>query len=122
MPALRALARLALALFFLAAGILHFTHTDAFAAIVPPRLPAPELIVRFTGLLELLFAAGLLTPRVRRVTGWLLALYLLAVLPANVYMALENIPFGGRELGAGVLWARVVLQFPLIALVLWAAR
>ena len=111
-----------LAAFFAVAGVLHFTMTAEFASIVPPTLPYPATIVRFTGLLELLFAAGLLTPKVRRTTGWLLAAYLLAVLPANIHMAMERMPLGGRVLSDAVLWGRVAMQFPLMALVVWAAE
>lgn len=110
-----------LALFFLMAGIAHFTQTDAFAAIVPPPLPFKSLIVQVTGAMELAFAVGLLIPRLRRMTGWLLAAFLLAVLPANIYMALDHIPFGSLD-SPVALWGRVALQFPLIALVLWATR
>ncbi len=111
----------ALAAFFAAAGVLHFAATAAFARIVPPPLPG-ELLVRLTGVLELLFAAGLLAERTRRATGTLLALYCLAVVPANIYMALEEIPVAGVTLPAWLLWLRVALQLPLIALILWASR
>lgn len=108
-----------LAAFFLLAGITHFTQTDSFAAIVPPALPFKHLIVQITGAMELVFAVGLLVPKWRRITGWALSAFLLAVLPANIYMALAGIPFG--ELSSPTaLWVRVFLQFPLIALVLWA--
>lgn len=110
---------LSLALFFLLAGIAHFTATEAFAAIVPPPLPFKPAIVRLTGAMEILFALGLAWPRRRRITGWLLAAYLLAVLPANIYMALAGMPLGALE-GPLALWGRVLLQFPLIVLILWA--
>ena len=122
METLRAVVRIALAAFFAVAGVLHFTMTDAFASIVPPALPYPELIVQVTGAMEIAFAAGLLHPATRRSTGWALAAYLLAVLPANIYMAMERIPLGGRELSDVVLWGRVALQFPLIGVVVWASR
>ena len=110
----------ALAVFFAAAGIAHFTHTDAFAAIVPPPLPFKREIVLATGVMELGFAVGLVMPKWRRVTGRLLAAYLLAVLPANVFMALEGMPLGALESRAA-LWGRVALQFPLIGMVLWGS-
>jgi len=44
------------ALFFFAAGIMHFVQDDAFAAIVPPLLPFPKLIVWITGVMELILA------------------------------------------------------------------
>ena len=111
-----------LAAFFFFAGIAHFTQDDAFASIVPPMLPFPYLIVWVTGILEFIFAAGLIFKRFRRQSGFWLAPYLLAVLPANIYMAIANIPLGDmEEASPTALWVRVVLQFPLIALILWAS-
>jgi len=110
-----------LAIFFFIAGILHFIQDDAFANIVPPLLPFPYLIVWVTGVMELILAAGLLIPKYRKLSGLLLAPYLLAVLPANIYMAIGNIPMGETYLTQTQLWIRVALQFPLITLILWAS-
>lgn len=115
----RIVAAYVLAALFAIAGTLHFTATDAFAAIVPPPLP-PEIVVRITGVMELAFAAGLLFARSRRLAGLALALYCLAVLPANIFMALKGIPVAGVSLPGWLLWLRVLLQAPLIALILWA--
>lgn len=116
--------RILLAAFFGAAGIAHFRLDDTFARIVPPGLPFPLTIVHVTGVMELCFAVALLAARGRwlALTGWALGAYLLAVLPANIYMAMDNMPLGATELGPLVLWGRVALQFPLIALVLWACE
>lgn len=116
-----AIVRFVLSAFFAAAGVLHFTQTAAFASIIP-FLPAPETVVRLTGLIEIALALAILVPAARRTAGVLLALYCLAVLPANVFMALEGTPVGDIALPAAALWARVALQFPLIALILWATR
>ena len=80
-----------LALFFFVAGITHFTQDDAFAAIVPPMLPFPFMIVWITGIMEFIFAAGLVLKKFRKLSGFWLAPYLLAVLPANIYMAMYNL-------------------------------
>jgi uncharacterized membrane protein len=48
-----------LAVFFLLAGISHFTAVDEFVKIVPPFLPFPKLIVQVTGVMEIIFAVGL---------------------------------------------------------------
>jgi uncharacterized membrane protein len=109
------------AAFFLMAGYLHFVRVDAFAEIVPPFLPYPKMIVYITGVMEIIFAIGLLVPPIRRKVGVLLSLFLLAVLPANIYMAIADIPFNGRDLSAFQLWFRVLLQFPLILIILWAS-
>jgi len=111
-----------LGVFFLVAGSLHFFQDDAFAAIVPPALPFPYFIVWVTGLMEIGFAVMLLTKRALPSVGVLLALFLLAVLPANIYMAIAKIPLGDTEVSAFALWVRVALQFPLIGLVLWCCE
>ncbi len=54
-------------------------------AIVPPRLPAPQLLVTVTGVLELLGAAGLLYPPTRAAAAIALGVLMLAMFPANVY-------------------------------------
>src|SRR3984957_14056486 len=56
-------------------------------AIVPPPLPAPGLLVSFTGVLELLGAVGLLVPATRIAAAVCLLLLMLAMFPANVYAA-----------------------------------
>ena len=109
------------ALFFFIAGILHFVQLEAFAAIVPPFLPFPKFIVWITGILEFIFALGLVLPQYRKLAGFWLAPYLLAVLPANIYMALYNISLGDLAASPAALWGRVALQFPLIAVILWAS-
>jgi uncharacterized membrane protein len=52
---------------------------------VPPRLPAPGLLVTVTGVLELLGAVGLLLPATRMTAAGFLLLLMLAMFPANVY-------------------------------------
>jgi len=86
-----------LALFFFVAGITHFTQDEAYAGIVPPLLPFPFLIVWVTGIMELFFALGLAIKKFRKMSGFWLAPFLLAVLPANIYMAMYNIPLGDME-------------------------
>ena len=110
-----------LALFFFVAGITHFTQDETYAGIVPPLLPFPFIIVWVTGIMELFFAVGLAIKKFRKISGFWLAPFLLAVLPANIYMAMYNIPLGDMESSSTALWIRVALQFPLIALILWAS-
>ena len=112
---------LVLALFFFFAGIMHFVKVESFTAIVPPLLPFPKMIVWVTGVMEMIFAIGLLLPKYRKLSGFWLAPFLLAVLPANIYMAMYDIPMGDSVASPTALWVRVALQFPLIALILWAS-
>ena len=97
---------------FVAAGVLHFVFTPQYAAIVPPVFPAPVLLVQVSGVAEVLGGIGVLVPATRRIAAWGLVALLVAVLPANVYMAMEHGMWAG--IPAWVLWARVPLQAPLI--------
>jgi uncharacterized membrane protein len=119
MKNLKALGSWCFAIFFFYAGLMHFVQEESFTAIVPPSIPFPKLIVWITGFMELVFAVFLVLPRYRKLAGLLLAPFLLAVLPANIYMAMNNVPFGEMSATPTILWLRVVLQFPLIVSILW---
>lgn len=108
-----------IAAFFILFGILHFQHAPTMAKIMPGFIPFKVTLVQITGALELVFAVGLLLPRWRTITGLWLSVYLLAVLPANINMAIYNMPFGEADVSSVTLWVRVFLQFPFIALILW---
>ena len=78
-----------LAAMFVLTGVAHFAPPlrRDLIAIVPPRLPAPGLLVTTTGVLELLGAAGLLLPVTRVAAAWCLLALMLAMFPANVCAA-----------------------------------
>ncbi len=78
-----------LAAMFVLTGIAHFAPPMRrdLIAIVPPRLPAPALLVTVTGVLELLGAAGLLLPVTRVAAAVCLLALMLAMFPANIYAA-----------------------------------
>ena len=105
------LSRYALALLFVAAGIWHFVHPATYLAIMPPRLPQPWALVYLSGIFEILGGLGLLPARTRRLAGWGLLALLLAVFPANVYMALIHEQLG---IPGWVAWGRLPLQLPLL--------
>ena len=108
---LRLFSRYALALLFVGAGLLHFVRPATYLAIMPPQLPQPLILVYISGFFELLGGLGLLPARTRRLAGWGLLALLVAVFPANVYMALiheqMNIP-------SWLAWGRLPLQLPLM--------
>jgi uncharacterized membrane protein len=78
-----------LAAMFVLTGVAHFVPPMRrdLIAIVPPRLPAPALLVTATGLLELAGATGLLVPATRAPAAACLLLLMLAMFPANIYAA-----------------------------------
>jgi uncharacterized membrane protein len=76
-----------LAAMFVMTGVAHFAPAMRrdMIAIVPPRLPAPGLLVTITGVLELLGAVGLLYPPTRVAAAACLFALMLVMFPANVY-------------------------------------
>ena len=107
--------------FFVLAGALHFVRPDVYASIVPDYLPAHRALVYASGVAEAAGGAGLLHPATRQLAGHWLSATLLAIFPANVWMAQHperyRIP-GGRA----ALLARLPLQAVLIAWVQAAGR
>lgn len=92
-----------------------------FVRIVPPYLPRPLELVWISGLLEIAGGCALLLPSLRRSGGLGLVLLLLAVFPANIYMATHDVPFGSTRLPWWGHLIRLPLQFALLAAVVWAA-
>lgn len=98
---------------FLIAGTLHFKNPQWYVRIVPPFMPGPDAVVALSGACEILGGLGVLIPRTRRAAGWGLIALLIAVFPANIYMAVDAAKFA-RVAPASVLYARLPLQFLLI--------
>jgi uncharacterized membrane protein len=92
-----------------AAGINHFVNPDFYLKIVPAGLPAPEALVYVSGVAEIVGALGTMHARTRRPAGWFLIATLVAVYPANVYMAVEPERFS--TIPRWALLARLPLQF-----------
>lgn len=100
------------------AGVAHFFSPEQFIRIVPPFLPYPAALVYISGVFEILGGVGLLVPGLRYVAALgLVALYV-AVFPANIYMAVNQIPFG-ESTPQWMLWARLPMQVVLIAWAYW---
>ena len=114
--------RIGLAIVMAVAGVAHLVAPRGFVGHLPPAVPMREALVAFTGVAELLLAAGLVGPtRFHRAAGVALAAYLVAVFPANVYAAVSQVPIDGIPTG-WARWARLPLQLPLIVGALWSTR
>lgn len=108
-----------IAAIFVAAGVFHFLRPAAFARVVPPFLPYPLALVYISGVAEILGGLGVLMPSVRPWAGIGLIALLVAVFPANVYMALEP-KTAGMGFAPAWLWLRLPVQLVLIVWVWWA--
>lgn len=125
METLRRFARVVLAVAMIAVGVLHFTDPEPFVRIVPPWLPAPHWLVWISGAAEVGLGALLLVPRPRArwVARWgLIALYV-AVFPANIHMAVNQVQLDPADPMPGwVAWARLPFQVAFVLWALWVTR
>jgi uncharacterized membrane protein len=110
--------RAAVGIGFMIAGALHFTHTRAYVAIMPPYVPRHRESVLASGAAEIAGGAGVLVPGTRPLARWWLLALLAAVFPANVHMALN--PEQYRRIPPWALWVRLPFQ-AVFAWLVWRA-
>jgi uncharacterized membrane protein len=104
-----------LGILFLLAGAAHFVVPRAYEEMVPAWLPKAPLLVRLSGIAELLGGVGLLIPVTRAAACGGLILLLFAVFPANVEMLRL-----AHAAGASRLWqAALLFRLPLQAVLIW---
>ncbi|HEY0054439.1 MAG TPA: hypothetical protein VGB63_03695 [Pedobacter sp.] len=103
------------------AGVAHFFFTKTMIAMMPDIVPFKSELVYLTGIIEIMAAIGLLIKRYRMLTGILLLVFLIAVLPANIVGAMKRLPAGGMEKGEAYLYFRIPLQFFFLAWVYYFA-
>jgi uncharacterized membrane protein len=111
-------ARIAMSAMLLTTGIAHFVFVKGFLLMLPDFIPCKPESIYFTGVVELIAAIGLLLSKYKTITGWLLIVFLVLIIPSNIYAAikhvnLENATFDGN--GPGYLWFRIPLQIFFIA-------
>jgi uncharacterized membrane protein len=98
---------------FLTSGTAHLTHPEIFTSIVPPQLGHADVLVTISGVAELAGGIGLLIPATRNAAAIGLIAILVAVWPANIYMAIQADHFNSVA-PAWAIWLRVPLQLLLI--------
>ncbi len=113
-------ARISMSVMLCFTAIGHFAFTKGMSMMIPQFIPFKTNLVYLTGLFEILLAIGLLIPKLKVISGGTLIIFLLLMLPANIYASIHNIDyqkgtFDGN--GLSYLWFRIPLQFLFIA---WA--
>jgi len=109
-----------MAYFYISVGIKHFTEPEWFLQIYPPFLPFGLAAVYISGFFEVLFGIMLLIPKTRYYAGWGLIVLLIAVFPANIYLAYTN--GAAMDISAAVAWGRLPFQALFIALAYWHSK
>jgi len=109
------LSRLLMGTLYIAAGTLHFVKPRMYEAIVPDYLPAHRELVIISGIAEIAGGAGLLLNTTEIPAAYGIIALLIAVMPANIWMAHHPERYQGIPVWA--LYARLPLQ---LALIWWA--
>ena len=103
-------------MFYIGVGIKHFVDPNWFLIIIPPYLQFIGIeIVYISGFFEILFGLLVLMPKYRKIAGYGIILLLLAVYPANIYLAFNKEAqdlIGISQFMA--LWVRLPIQFVLM--------
>ena len=105
-----------MSVFYINVGIQHFTDPGWFLYIIPPYLRFIGLeLIYISGFFEILLGTLLLFPKYRKIAAYGIILLLIAVYPANIYLAFNEVPqklIGVTSFMAS--WIRLPLQFILI--------
>jgi len=70
-------------------------------------------MVLFTGIDEIIAAIALHIPRLRKITGLMLIIFFITVLPANIYASMHHVNYQNASYdgnGPEYLWIRIPLQ------------
>ena len=111
-------AAIAMSVLLAAAGVTHFVSPAFYDAIVPPQLPGTARFWTLaSGVAEFGVAAAVAVPRTRKLGGLAAAALFVAVLPANIKMAVD---WSDRSAGEqAIAYGRLPLQIPLV---MWALK
>ena len=103
--------------FYIMVGLSHFKNPKWYLQIIPPVLPLKLELVYLSGIFEIILGLLLLFKNTRPLAGWGLIILLIAVYPANIYLAITN----GEAMGTSSLiaWGRLPIQFIFISLASW---
>ena len=109
---------IAMSAMLVATGVAHFVFAEGMSMMLPGFIPYKFELVYFTGVIEMGAAIGLLKPKYRKLTGWLLILFFVLIIPSNIYATIKhvnlaNATFDGK--GPRYLWYRIPLQIFFIA-------
>jgi uncharacterized membrane protein len=112
-----------MAAFYVFGGFNHLMNPEFYVAIMPPALPNPEWLNVLSGLAEIVLGVYVLEPRVRVLAAWGIIALLIAVFPANMYVALENFGTEGPGTGNAVFnYVRLPFQALFVVWAWWYTR
>ena len=109
-----------LAIGFILAGINHFLNTPFYLRMMPPTFPWHTFLIYLSGASEIALGILLLVPKFTRRAAIGIIVLLVAVYPANFYMAQNPELF--PEFSEWMIRLRLPLQFIIILWAHWFTR
>lgn len=104
-----------MAILYVLAGINHFRSPKFYERIIPPFFGNAKLLNQLSGAAEILLGILLLIPQTTSLAAWGVIALLIAIFPANIYMATND--RAGMNLPKWILYLRLPMQLVLLA---WA--
>ena len=104
-------------IFYTIIGIKHFIELDYFLSIIPPYLPFHLELVYISGFFEILFGLMILFPKYRYYGAIGLILLLIAVFPANIYLAQSK----EAQEAIGTSQQIAIWRLPIQGILIWIA-
>ena len=96
-------------IFFIGAGVNHFLNPQFYDAIVPQFIPFPRLVHQITGVLEIIIPLFLFT-RFRKEAALIMIIFLILIYGANLYVWVNNLPYGRTYFSNQQHFIRLLLQ------------
>ena len=91
------------------AGLNHFLNPQFYDAIVPQFIPFPRLVHQITGAFEIIIPLFLLT-RFRKEAALIMIIFLILIYGANLYVWVNNLPYGRTYFSNQQHFIRLLLQ------------
>ena len=113
---------LLMSIFYVRIGVHHFLDPEYFLNIMPPFLPYHLELVYISGFFEILLGLLLIFPKYRFYASWALIILLIAVFPANIYLAQSEIAQQGLDVSKEVAIWRLPFQALFIGLAYWHSK
>ena len=107
---------------YVGVGVTHFTNSEFFLNIMPDYLPWHLELVYLSGAFEILLGLLIVFKNTRKLAGWGLIALLIAVFPANIYLAQSGEAQQALEISKEMAIVRLPFQLLFIAIAFWFTR
>ena len=124
MNILKSISIYVMSILYIYVGIHHFIDTKSFLIIIPPYLQTIGLeLIYLSGFFEIILGILLIIPKYRKIASYGIILLLIAVYPANIYLAFNEEPQNLMGISSFMAsWVRLPLQFVFLGLAYWHSK